>query len=113
MAVKEVVEVKESIDKIDSELIELRNKKESLEAKRQQIIKENPKAVLKIDLETISETLGVFYNICRTDYPEFSEAETYLNGLYHNIAFELDTLEEKSSINKVEEPVESLPSIFG
>lgn len=103
MDIKEVVNVKESIEEIDSELVELWSKKDLLETKRQEIIKENPVEVLEIDLGIISKTLEVFNTICRNDYSNFYDAETYLNGLFHEIALKIERLEEAVPEGVVEE----------
>ena len=99
MVVKEIVTVKESIEKIESELIELKNRKETLEAEKQALINENPKAVLEIDLEFISNALENFNSINRTDYSNFTDVETYLNGLYHEIVAKI---EEESNVDTFE-----------
>jgi len=96
---KNEVEVIESIKKIDSELAELWSKKDMLETKRQEIIKENPVEILKIDLEIISKALENFNSINRTDYSHFTDVETYLNGLYHEIVAKI---EEESDVDTFE-----------
>lgn len=105
MAVKEVLNVKESIEKIESELIELWNRKETLEAEKQALINENPEAVLEIDLGLISKALEYFYSINKTDYSQFNEVESCLNGLYHEISYRLESFEEESNVDTVEEGV--------
>lgn len=103
MAVKEEVKVKESIEKIESELIELWNRKETLEAEKQALINENPEAVLEIDLGLISKALENFNSINRTDYSDYDKAYDFLNSVYHEINYRLESFEEESDVDTVEE----------
>lgn len=124
MAVKEEVEVVESIKKIDSELLDLRSKvdilygemeglnsdlsdlytkKRELRAEKEAIIEDNYEIVLEHDLKVISETIEVFNAICNKDYADFSEASIRLNRLFEEVNTKFLRIKEGSSVDTVEE----------
>lgn len=126
--VKEEMKVKESIKKIDSELLnlcskediletnkkeidseitELWDKKRELRAEKEVIIKDNFETVLELDLGVISRTIEVLNDICHKEYLNYSEASIYLNRLFEEVNSKYLSIKERSSVNSVEEePVE-------
>ena len=126
MAVKEKVKVKESIKKIDFELLDLASKSDILEtnieeidseinelyAKKRElrnekevIIKDNYETVLELDLGVISRTIEVLNDICNKDYINYSEASIYLNRLFEEVNNKYLRIKEDSSVDTVEEGV--------
>ena len=126
MAVKEKVKVKESIKKIDFELLdlasksdiletnieeidseinELNDKKRELRNEKEVIIKDNYETVLELDLGVISRTIEVLNDICNKDYINYSEASIYLNRLFEEVNNKYLRIKEDSSVDTVEEGV--------
>ena len=124
MAVKEKVKVKESIKKIDSELLNLNSKSDILEgnikeidseidelyakkrelrAEKEVLIKNNYETVLEPDLGVISRTIEVLNDICNKDYINYSEASIYLYRLFKEVNNEYLRIKEDSSVDTVEE----------
>ena len=124
MAVKEKVKVKESIKKIDSELLNLNSKsnilegnikeidseidelyakKRELRAEKEVLIKNNYETVLELDLGVISRTIEVLNDICNKDYINYSEASIYLYRLFKEVNNEYLRIKEDSSVDTVEE----------
>ena len=124
MAVKEKVKVKESIKKIDSELLNLNSKsnilegnikeidseidelyakKRELRAEKEVLIKNNYETVLELDLGVISRTIEVLNDICNKDYINYSEASIYLNRLFEEVNNKYLRIKEDSSVDTVEE----------
>ena len=124
MAVKEKVKVKESIKKIDSELLNLNSKSDILEgnikeidseidelyakkrelrAEKEVLIKNNYETVLEPDLGVISRTIEVLNDICNKDYINYSEASIYLYKLFKEVNNEYLRIKEDSSVDTVEE----------
>lgn len=122
--VKKEVKVKESIKKIDSELLDLCSKEDILEtnrkgidseiaklygekrelrAEKEALIKDNYETVLELDLEVISRAIEVFNGICNKDYANFSEASIRLNRLFEEVNNSYLRIKEDSSVNAVEE----------
>lgn len=124
MTVKEKVKVKESIKKIDSELLNLNSKSDILEgnikeidseidklyakkrelrAEKETIIENNHETVLELDLGVISRTIEVLNDICNKDYINYSEASIYLNRLFNEVNTKYLSIKEGSSVNTIEE----------
>ena len=117
----------ESIKKIDSELINLWSKEDILEKKKKKnsqdlekikdkkwqlrqekarLIEENPEIVLTNDVRAVTKAIDIFRTICSEDYTYFKTVENHLYALQLEIAEKLEKLEEDSSVNATEEPVE-------